>query len=123
MKNPAEIDTAFVETVEGDALVKARFHIAFCVDNHYFRSMGATITSLIENNREVHFVFHVFAFAVSDDHRRRLLQLENRFDVSTQVHIIDSAVFRKFARFTQSSYYSPSIFSRLLIPSVLQDDG
>lgn len=120
MKNPVEIDTALVETVEGNALAKTRFHIAFCVDNHYFRSMGATITSLIEHNRDVHFVIHVFAFAVSDDHRRRLLQLEDRFDVSTQVHIIDSAVFRKFAHFTQSSYYSPSIFSRLLIPSVLQ---
>ncbi|HCN89087.1 MAG TPA: UDP-glucose--(glucosyl) LPS alpha 1,3-glucosyltransferase WaaO, partial [Oxalobacteraceae bacterium] len=120
MKNPAEIDTALIETIEGHALAKTRFHIAFCVDNRYFRSMGATITSLIEHNRDVHFVFHVFAFAVSDDHRRRLLQLEDRFDVSTQVHIIDSAVFRKFAHFTQSSYYSPSIFSRLLIPSVLQ---
>jgi lipopolysaccharide biosynthesis glycosyltransferase len=100
--------------------VKPSFHIAFCVDNHYFRSMGATITSVISNNPGVHFVFHVLAFAVSDDDRRRLARLESKFDVSTQVHITDPAVFRQFAHFTQSSYYSPSIFNRLLIPAVLQ---
>ena len=101
-------------------VMKPVFHIAFCVDNHYFRSMGATIASVIENNPGVHFVFHVFAYAVSDDHRHRLSQLETIFDVSTQIHIIDPAVFKPFAHFAQSSYYSPSIFARLLIPAVLQ---
>jgi lipopolysaccharide biosynthesis glycosyltransferase len=100
--------------------VKPSFHIAFCVDNHYFRSMGATITSVIANNPGVHFVFHVFAFAVSDEHRRRLSQLESMYGVGTQIHIIDPVVFKEFAHFTQSSYYSPSIFTRLLIPTVLQ---
>lgn len=100
--------------------VKTSFHIAFCVDNHYFRAMGATITSLIAHNPDVHFVVHVFAFAVSDDHRRRLRQLENKFDISTRIHIVDPAVFDQFRHFIQSSYYSPSIFSRLLIPTVLQ---
>lgn len=99
---------------------KTTLHVAFCVDNRYFRSMGATITSLLENNPDVHFVFHVFAFAVSDDHRQRLRQLENKFDVSANIHIIDPAIFKEFVRFTQSSYYSPSIFSRLLIPTMLQ---
>jgi lipopolysaccharide biosynthesis glycosyltransferase len=102
------------------SIARQSFHVAFCVDNHYFRSMGATITSLIDNNPGVHFVFHVFAFAVSDDHRHRLQQLEHKFDVDTQIHIIDPAIFQEFAHYTQSSYYSPSIFTRLLIPSVLQ---
>jgi lipopolysaccharide biosynthesis glycosyltransferase len=115
------MDAPFNEALPGDIKVmKPSFHIAFCVDNHYFRSMGATITSVIANNPGVHFVFHVFAFAVSDDHRRRLTQLASKFDVGTQIHIIDPAVFREFAQFTQSSYYSPAIFTRLLIPTVLQ---
>lgn len=120
MKN-LKMNTVFDEVAEAREInVKLTFHIAFCVDNHYFRSMGATITSLIENNPDVHFVFHIFAFAVSDEHRRRLRQLENKFDISIRIHLIDPAVFREFAHFTQSSYYSPSIFSRLLIPTILQ---
>jgi UDP-glucose:(glucosyl)LPS alpha-1,3-glucosyltransferase len=96
------------------------FHIAFCVDNHYFRSMGATITSVIENNPGVHFTFHVFAFAVSDDHRRRLKELESKFNVSTQLHIVDADAFKEFKHFIEFSYYSLSIFSRLIIPTVLR---
>jgi len=96
------------------------FHIAFCVDDHYFRSMGATITSVIQNNPGVHFIFHVFAFAVSDDNQWRLAELERKFDVGTQIHIIDHALFKRFAHFTESSYYSPTIFTRLIIPEVLQ---
>jgi UDP-glucose:(glucosyl)LPS alpha-1,3-glucosyltransferase len=106
------------ETGRGD---KRTFHVAFCVDNHYFRSMGATITSLIAHNPATHFVFHVFAFAVAEEHRARLSALEKKFDVETRIHIIDPTVFRDFARFTESSYYSPAIFSRLLIPTVLRD--
>lgn len=96
------------------------FHIAFCVDNHYFRSMGATMTSIIDNNPGVHFTFHVLAFAVSDSHRERLQQLEKKFNVSTRLHIIDPAIFQKFTHFIEFSYYSLSIFSRLVIPTLLQ---
>ena len=96
-------------------------HVAFCVDNHYFRSMGATIASLLDNNPQVQFVFHVFAFAVADEHRRRLRQLEQKFGVATHIHLIDPARFSEFSHFIASTYYSPSIFTRLLIPSVLRD--
>jgi UDP-glucose:(glucosyl)LPS alpha-1,3-glucosyltransferase len=99
--------------------MKQPFHIAFCVDNPYFRSMGATISSIAANNPEIHFVIHVFAFDVSDDQRRRLAKLESAFNLSTCLHIIDPSVFNQFAHFTQSSYYSASIFTRLLIPTVL----
>lgn len=96
------------------------FHIAFCVDDHYCRSMGATITSIIDHNPGVQFVFHVFAFTISEDNRKRFSQLEDKYNVVTHIHIIDPAVFQKFAHISQFSYYSPTIFTRLLIPSVLQ---
>lgn len=104
-----------------EAAGKNVLHVAFCVDNHYFRSMGATIASLLDNNPQVQFVFHVFAFAVADEHRRRLRQLEQKFGVATHIHLIDPARFSEFSHFIASTYYSPSIFTRLLIPSVLRD--
>lgn len=110
------------DTARHEVSAKPSFHVAFCVDNHYFRSMGATITSLIANNRDIHFVFHIFAFSVADEHRRRLRELEEKFGVSTKIHIVDPAVFQEFSRFTQSSYYSASIFSRLLIPTMVQQE-
>ncbi|MDO8298122.1 glycosyltransferase family 8 protein [Lacisediminimonas sp.] len=95
-------------------------HIAFCVDDNYFRSMGATIASIIANNPGRQFIFHVLAFEVAERHRAGLLELERRFDVRTQLHIIDPASFRELGHFVRNSYYSLSIFSRLLIPAVLE---
>jgi UDP-glucose:(glucosyl)LPS alpha-1,3-glucosyltransferase len=103
-----------------DGAAGEAFHIAFGVDAPYFRYMGVTITSVVENNPGIPFVFHVFAFSVSDDHRSRLRQLEARYGVTIQLHIIDSAIFREFATFSSFSQYSPAIFTRLLIPGALK---
>ena len=66
------------------------------------------------------FTFHVFAFALSDDNRRRFKNLEEIYDLKTHIHIIDPVVFQPFAHISQFSYYSPTIFTRLLIPSTLK---
>lgn len=96
------------------------FHIAFCVDNHYFRSMGATIASVIANNPDRHFTFHVFAFSLSDDQRHRLEKFAQHKNVSIRPHVVDRAIFREFSEMIQFSYYSLSTFTRLIIPSVLK---
>lgn len=81
--------------------------------------MGATIMSIVDNNPGQRFTFHVFAFVVSDLHRERLRQLARLPDVDTELHIIDPAIFEKFTDFLKFSYYSLSIFLRLIIPSTL----
>lgn len=96
------------------------FHIAFCVDDHYFRSMGATIASIVDNNPDTDFVFHVFTFAKSEGQRARVLQLEERFGVKTAFHVVDATTFEEFAGVIGSSHYSLSIFNRLVIPRMLQ---
>lgn len=95
------------------------FHIAFCVDNNYFRSMGATIASIVANNPGTQFTFHVLAFEVAGRHRASLLELARRFNVRTQLHIIEPATFSELRHFIAHSYYSLAIFSRLLVPAVL----
>ena len=99
----------------------ASFHIAFCVDNHYFRSMGATILSIIANNPGVHLTIHVLSFSVSPEHRERLLQLEAQHSVKTHIHIVSPGLFSQFSHFIASTYYSPAIFTRLAIPDLLKD--
>jgi len=99
---------------------KPSFHIAFCVDNNYFRAMGGTIASIIANNPEQHFTFHVLAFEVSEDHQRRLKQLEQMYPVSAQLHLVDMSIFSQFSHLLGHTHYSLAIFTRLMIPAVLQ---
>jgi UDP-glucose:(glucosyl)LPS alpha-1,3-glucosyltransferase len=57
---------------------------------------------------------------VSEDNRRKLAELGERYGTKTEIHIVDPAAFHEFRHFIQFSYYSLSIFSRLVIPAILQ---
>lgn len=82
--------------------------------------MGATIASIIFNNPAQQFVFHVLAFALSDDHKARLQQLEVMYPVRVQLHLLALDAFAQFSHFLRHSHYSLSIFTRLVIPTVLR---
>lgn len=97
------------------------FHIAFCIDNRFFMPMGATIASIIANNPEQYFVFHVLTFEISDDNQQRLKQFDNNSHVKTQVHLIDLNDFSQFSHYVKGSPYSLSIFVRLVIADVLKE--
>lgn len=97
------------------------FHIAFCVDDNYFRAMGATIASIIDNNPGQHFTFHVLTLEASEDNQARLKQLESMYPVTTALHLLDLNDFQQFSHFIGHSHYSLSIFTRLVIPTVLKD--
>lgn len=96
------------------------FHVVFCVDDRYFRCMGATIASIIANNAERNFVFHVLATKVSEDNRRRFESLAQRSGTTVHLHLLDAELFSRFDQYTKSSYYSSAIFARLVIPDILK---
>lgn len=104
----------------GANLDKAAFHIAFGVDADYFRAMGVTIISIIENNPNANLIFHVFASAVSGDDQKKLHQIEASHRTTIFIHIIDTAAFGEYAKFASFAQYSAAIFTRLLIPGALQ---
>lgn len=95
------------------------FHIAFCADDNYCRPMGATIASIIANNPGQHFTFHLLAIALSDDNQARFRRV-GEMGADTHLHLLDAAQFAPFASFLGHSHYSLSIFTRLVIPDMLQ---
>jgi len=95
-------------------------HIAFGVDSSYFRGMGVAIASVIKNNSDMRFVFHVFAFSVSDDSRRRIVLLEAQYAIKIHIHVLDPHVLDEFRNFPCFSQHHLGTFIRLLIPDLLQ---
>ncbi len=100
----------------GDQVV----HIAFGVDSSYFRGMGVAIASVMQNNPEMRFVFHVFAFTVSDDSRRRLLLLETQYKTEIKIHVLNPHALDEFRGFPCFAQHHLGTFIRLLIPNLLQ---
>jgi UDP-glucose:(glucosyl)LPS alpha-1,3-glucosyltransferase len=96
------------------------FHIAFCADDNYCRPMGATIASILANNPGQHFTFHLLAIALSADNQARFQRVAEMGNAATHIHLLDAAQFAPFASFLGHSHYSLSIFTRLVIPDMLQ---
>ncbi len=66
------------------------------------------------------FVFHVFAFSITDDNRRRLTELEKMYDISIDTHILHQDILSEFTQFPCFSQHSIGTFIRILIPNLLR---
>ncbi len=95
-------------------------HVAFGVDANYFRGMGVTIASIVKNNPDLFFVFHVFAFTVSEDNRRRIAQMEKASGAPVHIHVLSTELLAEFTKFPCFGKHSLGTFIRLLIPNKLQ---
>lgn len=93
-------------------------HICFNIDINFFRPTGVTITSILENNSNMKFAFHIFTDAVSKKDLEALEKTTVKYKQSCYVYLMDMAPFANFhikhPRFKKVSYF------RLYMPKVLK---
>jgi UDP-glucose:(glucosyl)LPS alpha-1,3-glucosyltransferase len=82
--------------------------------------MGVLIVSIVKHNPDLRFVFHVFAFFVPEDSRRRISELEKLPGVIINTHILSTDILQEFTKFPCFANNSLGMFIRLLIPNKLQ---
>ncbi|MBB3104921.1 glycosyltransferase family 8 protein [Azomonas macrocytogenes] len=98
----------------------APFHIAFGVDENYIRPMGVTITSIIKNNPDSSFVFHIFSPEISQSNLEKINKLSTLSSVSINVHIIEKpSTQNKQINDKKLSHISEAAYTRILIPKLL----
>lgn len=101
----------FESNSEGDTL-----HIAFAVDENYMKPAGVMISSIIKNNPNGHFYFHIFTTSIKKDDVHRLKKLEND-SCSLCIRFFDETVFSQL----QTLQNLPiSMYYRLVIPFALR---
>ncbi|TWC71361.1 glycosyltransferase family 8 protein [Herbaspirillum sp. SJZ099] len=93
-------------------------HVAFGVDENFFRGAGVCIASILDNNPDLDLVFHVFTFGCSEQSRERLARMSQARGVPMHVHLLDEGVFARYRHNPRGSY-SNAIFTRILMPGVL----
>jgi lipopolysaccharide biosynthesis glycosyltransferase len=94
------------------------FHVAFGVDANYFRGMGVTILSLIQNNPNIDFIFHVFYSSITPDDMDKLNQLVEEHPTTIILYQIDQEVFNNLPTFAQ---FTNAIYNRLLVVNKLKN--
>ncbi|MCW7549784.1 hypothetical protein OO184_18045 [Photorhabdus sp. APURE] len=92
------------------------FHIAFAVDGNYLRPAGVAMFSILKNNPDSFFHFHIFTAGLSPSDVEKIKSFSD-FNCSVTIHFIDTSVFD---RLPESSYISTAMYYRLIIPYALK---
>ena len=92
-------------------------HICFNLDCKYFHQLGVAVTSVLENNKEVHFVFHIFIDKVQDADVERIKQVVEKYKSDVHIYIMKMEPFSHFhirhKRFNHVAYF------RVYMPKIL----
>jgi len=93
-------------------------HVAFGIDSKYVPAVGACIYSIITNNEDMRFQFHVITTSLPQSDFGQLAAFSERHAITVQVHNIGPETFSELPR-PISPRFSRAIYNRLLICEIL----
>ncbi|AFJ48930.1 lipopolysaccharide 1,3-galactosyltransferase [Shimwellia blattae DSM 4481 = NBRC 105725] len=94
------------------SLKKESFHIAYGIDKNFLFGCGVSIASVLMNNREMDFVFHVFIDQLSTDDVQTFSQLAKSYKTCIQLHIVNC---EKLKSFPTTKNWSVAMYFRFII--------
>ena len=100
----------FLGACDSDSL-----HIAFAVDDNFIKPVGILITSIIYNNPNQCFHFHIFTASLSDNNLNKLKKV-NVGNSSLTIHVFDEELFSSYQTLKN---LPSSMYYRLIIPTIL----
>jgi len=93
MSNPYFIDSQVISTTitynYNTESVLTSFNIAYGIDENFIFGCGVSITSVLQHNENMQFVFHVFIDYINDVNKRRLQQLAEQYKTCIKIHIVN----------------------------------
>lgn len=94
-------------------------HIAFNIDINFFMQAGVVITSILEQNSNINFNFHIFTSSVSKKHLHALKNTSKKYSCNCYVHVMNMVPFDGFhikhPRFNRVAYI------RIYMPKIMKE--
>ena len=94
-------------------------HVCFNLDCKYFHQLGVTVTSVLENNPQFHFVFHVFIDKVDEADITKVRQVVEKYKCDFYIYIMNMEPFSHFH--LRNKRYSHVGYFRVYMPKVLRN--
>lgn len=92
-------------------------HIAFAIDTRYVQHMGVAMTSIVVNNPNVNFHFHVLYDSIGETDFSRMQHLSLLYQVPVYLYkIVDAPLFDNLPTIF---HLSKAVYYRLLLPYLL----
>lgn len=86
-------------------------NVSYGIDKNFLYGAGVSISSVLINNSDINFVFHVFTDYVDDDYLKSFNETAKQFNTSIIVYLIDP---KYFADLPTSQFWSYATYFRVL---------
>ena len=93
-------------------------HVAFNINDAFFMQMGVTVTSILENNKDKDFCFHIFCDGVSKGNLEKVKWLAEKYKQNFFVYIMDMKPFQTFH--IKTRHFSRVTYLRSVMPKILK---
>ena len=97
---------------------KKTMHVAFNINDGFCMQAGVTITSILENNKEKSFWFHIFCDGISDKNKHKLLKTMEKYNTKCSIYIMDMEPFQAFH--IKTRHFSRVTYLRSIMPKILK---
>lgn len=103
--------------------MKDPISFSFCISDNYSQHLAVVITSILVNNPDEEFIFHVVHHSVTEDNKVKLKKLEKMYPHHRLVfHKIDEKHFSELPLSRELEHVTREMYYRYMLPEILQDE-
>ena len=112
-----------IKTLLKARAVKKPISISFSVSDNYSQHLAVVLTSILLNNPEARFIFHILHQNISEENQIRLKKLETDYPVcEIKFHFVDGSYFDKFPIPAALEHVTQEMYYRYILPDVLYNE-
>jgi lipopolysaccharide biosynthesis glycosyltransferase len=94
-------------------------HVAYNINDAYFQIMGASLVSVLENNKDMSLIFHIFTDGYSEDNAQKVSELAQQYHCWCRLYTLDMEPFQDFH--VKVERFSRITYGRTVMPLLLED--
>ena len=102
---------------------KPPISMSFSVSDNYSQHLAVVLTSVLANNPDSQFVFHVLHRNISEENQSRIRELERMYpNGRIWFHLIDATLFEAFPIPKELEHVTQEMYYRYVLPDVLKNE-
>ena len=98
---------------------KNNINIAYGIDNNYVRCVATSIASLIINNVNRDFIFHILGYSISERNKTQLQILAKKYKTTIIIYELNEESFQELPT---TDCWTMAMYFRFIIPEILSEE-
>lgn len=104
--------------------MKEKISISFSVSDNYSQHLAVVITSILVNNVDSQFVFHILHRNISNENKQRVGELSKMYsNCEIKFYLVDHTIFEKLPIPLGAEHITHETYYRYILPDILIDEN